>query len=237
MRAALRQGSAFAKQQQDASRSASYESAASAVEGTLSQHFVNGFVAEATNRQMDSAVVCAFNVGYLDDGVYSPTSKEVASTISTLNDLFCDSFPINAKDTQAGVPGILYGRYKGDHYAGGNPWILLTSALAEQLYRGAAEVLKLDGKIDEDALPIWKKVLNIEGSLQSMSAKDLAAAFAGAADGVLLRIRKHVEGNGFHLNEQLDKVTGAPMAATDLTWSYAATLMAMHARKSVEAAL
>jgi glucoamylase len=29
---------------------------------------------------------------------------------------------INRIDNKAGVPGILYGRYPGDSYAGGNPW-------------------------------------------------------------------------------------------------------------------
>ena len=46
-------------------------------------------------------------------------------------------FPINQKDTDNGVPGVMYGRYFGDHYAGGNPWILTTGALAQLFYRAA----------------------------------------------------------------------------------------------------
>lgn len=41
---------------------------------------------------------------------------------------------INVDDTSAGYPGILYGRYGGDTYAGGNPWVLSTAALAQLLY-------------------------------------------------------------------------------------------------------
>ena len=39
-------------------------------------------------------------------------------------------------------PGILIGRYPGDHYAGGNPWQLLTAALAEYFYLLAIDILK-----------------------------------------------------------------------------------------------
>ena len=58
----------------------------------------------------------------------------------------------------------------------------------------------------------------------------LHGAMAAAGDGVLTRINHHVESNNFHLNEQLDKNTGSPMAAGDLTWSYGATLKAIKAR-------
>jgi hypothetical protein len=36
----------------------------------------------------------------------------------------------------------MYGRYHGDTYGGGNPWILSTGALADLFYRGAVFSLK-----------------------------------------------------------------------------------------------
>ena len=36
----------------------------------------------------------------------------------------------------------------------------------------------------------------------------LAAIFAAAGDGVLLRLRRHVENEGWHLSEQIDRNTG-----------------------------
>jgi len=36
--------------------------------------------------------------------------------------VFCSIYPINSDDNNAGLPGNLWGRYPGDHYAGGNPW-------------------------------------------------------------------------------------------------------------------
>ena len=38
------------------------------------------------------------------------------------NQLFCEEYSINRTDDATGEPGILYGRYEGDEYAGGNPW-------------------------------------------------------------------------------------------------------------------
>ena len=40
------------------------------------------------------------------------------------------------------IPGILWGRYPGDIYAGGNPWPLLTSIIAEFYYKSASKILK-----------------------------------------------------------------------------------------------
>jgi hypothetical protein len=40
------------------------------------------------------------------------------------------TFSINQADTNAGIPGVLYGRYEGDGIAGGNPWILTSAYLA-----------------------------------------------------------------------------------------------------------
>lgn len=184
----------------------------------------------------------SFADGYLGDGVFGPTSKEVAGTVSTLNELFCDMFQINQDDTKNGVPGILYGRYEGDHYAGGNPWILLSSALAEVLYRGASEMLTTSTEtMNVEDMAAWSKILDVDFDGSDVAQLDplvMAKAFAGAGDGVLTRIRSHVDGaNDFHLTEQIDRSTGATVAAHDLTWSYAATLKAVHARSTYVAAL
>jgi len=234
IRAALTKGAAFAQAQGDSDRSNKYAAAAKAVGDTLEGHYDSGFVFESSSRKKDAAVICAFNDGYLGDGVFSASSKEVAGTISTLNTLFCNSFAVNQADTKAGVPGILYGRYEGDNYAGGNPWILLTAALAELLYRGAAEV-QTTAAMDTAAYSTWAPVLGLDAA--QFDATTTAKAMAGAADGVLVRLRTHVKAGGFHLNEQIDRNSGNPMAAKDLTWSYATMLKAVHARKQYYASL
>jgi GH15 family glucan-1,4-alpha-glucosidase len=43
--------------------------------------------------------------------------------------------------------------------------------------------------------------------------------YHGVGDGVLLRLRSHVEQDGFHLAEQIDENDGTQISAADLTWS------------------
>lgn len=117
------------------------------------------------------------------------------------NEAFCAEYPINLKDSQAAMPGILYGRYPGDHYAGGNPWILISAALAQLFYRVAAATSAGAGP-DADTLKIWSEALHINTTLTSQTA---ANVFAAAGDSVLMRIAKHVRdaGVGFRLDEQV----------------------------------
>lgn len=87
--------------------------------------------------------------------------------------------------------------YKGDVYFGGNPWVLTTAALASLLYRGAKHILT-DGMPSESALDKWAEAFNVPDNGYSFpsSQAELAQVFAAQGDGVLQRIRYHVEGNG-----------------------------------------
>ena len=56
---------------------------------------------------------------------------------------------VNQDAINSGQSGILIGRYPGDHYAGGNPWQLLTAVLGETFYLGAKATVS---KIHESGL-------------------------------------------------------------------------------------
>ena len=144
--------------------------------------------------------------------------------------MFCNEYAINTADTSKGLPGVLYGRYQGDSYAGGNPWVLSTAALASLFYRGAIDILA-HGVPSASVLDAWKKAFNTQTALPT-SASALAKFFAAQGDGVLLRLRSHVTARGFHLDEQIDRNNGAQISAKDLTWSYAEVLNAMSHRKN-----
>ena len=132
------------------------------------------------------------------------------------SNLFCNEYAINKADSTAEVSGILYGRYGGDTYGGGNPWVLTTAALAQLLYRAAIYVLNPPSSIgseypvSSDALNMWKLALNSPNPLPTSNTSALADIFAAAGDGVLLRLRYHVIGYNWHLFEQLNETTGAP---------------------------
>ena len=250
MRKALAHGAQFAQKMGDSQSAQSYNSVLQTLNGPLARHFNGQFVFEEDNRQKDAAVMCAFNDGDMMDGVFAPNGGEVAGTISTLNDLFSSTFPINQKDNQAGVPGILYGRYAGDQYAGGNPWILTSGCLAETLYRAANATAAQNKMPPPTAASHFKGILRDlnPAALAAVAAAEgkaldldtpagLARALVLSGDGVLNRIRYHTINNNLHQPEQLDKNTGQEASATDLTWSYATILKAMKARDDTMATL
>jgi glucoamylase len=79
MRRAMVEGAAFARQMNDTATAATYERAAAAINSTLAGHIQDGYVIEAQNRPKDGATICAFNNGYLEDGVFSPARCDAGS--------------------------------------------------------------------------------------------------------------------------------------------------------------
>jgi glucoamylase len=189
---------------------------------------------ESTNREKDSSVTHAFSSF---PGYYQPTDPKVAATIKTLNTLFCTTFQVNQDDDKKGIPGILYGRYQGDTYAGGNPWQLLTAVLGELFYQGANYQLEqaqsANDLLSADTISAWKELF--PSLTEQSTVLDFAAAALTAGDAVLYRLYLHVKDDNGHINEQINKVTGLQMAAKDLTWSFANTMRAYHYRNKASA--
>ena len=126
---------------------------------------------------------------------------------------------------------MLYGRYQNDNYAGGNPWVLSTAALAQLFYRGAQEIQD-NGAPSGDALEMWKNAFSLDSDLPT-DETELANVFIAAGDSVLQRLYIHVKDDDGHLAEQLDRNDGHQMSAENLTWSYAEVLNAMRVRALV----
>lgn len=229
MRKAMLMGADFAKVMGDDAKAATYADTAAAIDAVLYDTHYNGkYIFEETNREKDGATIVGLNDGYhAGDANFGPTSIEVANTVAQYNLAFCAEYSINSEDTAKGLPGILYGRYPGDTYAGGNPWVLTTAALATLFYRGSLE-LAGGAMPNVDAQAIWADALGEENFPASSSAA--ADLFLRAGDSVMIRLKSHVVDDGFHLMEQIDRNTGKQMSAKDLTWSYAEVLNAVTAR-------
>ena len=227
---ALTEGAAFATLMGDTASAQRYTAAAQQVNSLLLGHWTGATLIESVGRPLDGATLAALNDGVGDSMAtpFGPTTQYVAGTVRTLVNAFCGAYPINDKDTSNGVPGTLIGRYPGDHYGGGNPWILLSNHLALLFYRGAEYTLRTQELPTEAALMEWNKLLRPETHFRKRWAShvQLAQDFLAAGDGVLQRVRYHVAGAGFHLAEQLDKRTGFEYSAKDLTWSYGTMLKA-----------
>jgi glucoamylase len=188
-----------------------------------STHWNGFYYYESNNRPVDGAVIVGLNDGYDDyDNFLDPLSYEVASTVYYYNQIFSKEYPINLKDK--GFLGILYGRYPGDVYAGGNPWILTTASLASLMYRISLK-LKLGNTLSQNTLNMWSKALNVQ-----QIPDDKTNFFKSQGDGLLLRIKKYIESYDYHMYEQIDKNTGQQISAYDLTWSYAEVLNAINIR-------
>jgi glucoamylase len=224
MRKALQLGSDFAnKVGKDSDRAAKYAQTAKEISDALSDHIEDdGFVFESTNRKIDTAVIEAFNVGDMEDGLFGPLSREAIMTLVGLAKNFCNEYDLNQQAAKGDIPGVLFGRYKGDSYDGGNPWVLLTASAATLMYRQAA-AMAAGGKI-EDA--------TASSALEALLGQDVTAEnLLGGGDAILNRMRTFLS-NGLHMNEQIDRNSGSLTSAKDLTWNYANVLKAMKARSA-----
>jgi glucoamylase len=189
-------------------------------------HWNGYYFYESNNRPVDGAVIVGLNDGYdSEDNFLNPLSYEVASTIYYYNLVFSSEYPINKYDMS--YYGILYGRYPGDVYAGGNPWILTTAALASLMYRIAIQLN--NGKTMEyNTINMWKNALNL-----NEMPNNLVKLFQSQGDCILKRLKIYVEPYNFHMYEQIDKNNGKQISAYDLTWSYAEVLNSLKWREQL----
>eukprot|EP00428_Durinskia_dybowskii_P030560 CAMPEP_0170244924 /NCGR_PEP_ID=MMETSP0116_2-20130129/22243_1 /TAXON_ID=400756 /ORGANISM="Durinskia baltica, Strain CSIRO CS-38" /LENGTH=529 /DNA_ID=CAMNT_0010495789 /DNA_START=111 /DNA_END=1700 /DNA_ORIENTATION=+ len=188
---------------------------------------------KSKGKDLDGAVLLALiHSGWVDyrpvkglslEPADSPTSVAVANTVRAHIATFCHLYPINQHDSARGVPGVLLGRFPRDMYGGGNPWVLTTAALASLLYQ-ASRAVSWDGALSASQLDAWRLALN------QPSFSGTASDFRLAGDSVLLRLKSHVEVDGFHFYEQISKATGDEYNAKDLSWSYVEILSALGER-------
>lgn len=146
------------------------------------------------------------------------------------------------------------GRYPEDSYQGGNPWYvnresalktriandaryLSTMAAAEQLY-DAIYQWRQQGSITVTpiSLPFFKDVYSSAAvgtySSSSSAFTSIINAVAAYADSYMANAQKYTPSSGA-LAEQYSRSNGAPLSASDLTWSYAAFLTAFNAKKAI----
>lgn len=192
-----------------------------------STHWNGYYYYESSNRPIDGAVIVGLNDGYDEiDNFLNPLSYEVASTVYYYNILFSQEYQINNYDQKIG--GILYGRYPGDIYAGGNPWILTTASLSSLFYR--ISNLTKNKSIPDNIIAIWSKAFNVDKEIIN---KNISLFFKQQGDIVLNRIKYYIKDYDYHMYEQIDKNTGKQISAYDLTWSYAEVLNALNLRNKI----
>ena len=141
------------------------------------------------------------------------------------------AYPINVIDAPNGI-GPLIGRYLGDEYDGlsltsdtGHPWVVCTCSFA-QLYYELAGAIQRGAAVPAD--PLADSFLTQVGVNAASAPADVVAALRSAGDSMLNAVIYH--SNYLELSEQFDQGTGFEKSVANLTWSYAAFLLAVAAR-------
>ncbi|MBN9110655.1 MAG: hypothetical protein J0I34_17980 [Pseudonocardia sp.] len=168
-------------------------------------------------------------------GALEVTDTRVLATVAALRAAWTggpDAYPVNAADAALGL-GPMFGRFPGDTYDGddndsgtGHPWALCTANVAEVHYDLAAAVASTGRIPIDDRSRLFFDQLGI-GATTTIA--DVAAILCDAGDrmlGALIRHSDHLE-----LSEQFDAATGYEKSVRNLTWSYAAYLSAVRARR------
>ncbi len=195
---------------------------------------------------LDAAVLLAAIHGGRSDGRHSVLDDRILSCATVIEDMFAAEYPINR-----GRPldrGVAFGRYLGDDYFGGNPWVFVTLGVAELHYRVADCLAR---RRTYHATELSRGFLE-RALLRIGSHRTLAPGVDVLADAVLRRallrgliergddfvrtIRRATPASGL-LAEQFDKTNGSPASGHDLSWSYASFLSATDAREDARRSL
>lgn len=190
---------------------------------------------ESNNRLYDSAVIMGlvFNFGHgIDelDVLITPTDAKIAKTVLNLNQIFSESLPINLDDLKNNIPGILYGRYEGDQYNGGNAWIWTTAILA-CLFFICADYVKQNGLPDQNSIDAWKNVFNYHENI--LDSKSFIQLFIHGGNSILERLYYHTKDNDGNLYEQIDKNTGFMTSSQNLSVSCISILFDLYIREKI----
>ena len=193
------------------------------------EHFVANINTNIGRTGLDgNSLVGPITVFDIDASCDSPTMQpchsKTLSNFKALIDSFRAAYSIN-KDTPAGS-GIAVGRYIEDFYYGGHPWYLLTTGAAELLYDAVAQwKARRFLRVDETSLAFFKEVYPAakisKYTERTREFTKIIEAVTKYADSFVTIAQKYTPADG-SLAEQYNRDTGAPLSASDLTWSYAA---------------
>ena len=174
-------------------------------------------------------------------GAVPVTDPKLLATAARIHQQWSDpaspySYPINQDDAQrTPAVGPLLGRYPGDRYdgdtdalIGDHPWAICTANFAELYYR-LAHKISTSGTVPQDALaaPFLTQV----GVTSATSVTDVITALRDAGDRMLNALIFHSD--HLELSEQFDAFSGFEKSVSNLSWSYAAFLSAVRARKAI----
>ncbi|KAI0062951.1 glycoside hydrolase family 15 protein [Artomyces pyxidatus] len=186
---------------------------------------------------IDSAALLVSTFNYdpsadCDARTFQPCSDRALSSLKMLVDNFKSLYPVS-REIPEHKPGPV-GLFLEHEYGGGFPWYFTTFYAAQQLY-DALSTWDALGAITVTPVSVrFFRAFSADvatgayGSSSDMY-RTLADGVRAYADDLVLLCAQHGPEDG-QLPEGWDRATGQPVGATGLTWSYAASLTAFHAR-------
>jgi glucoamylase len=145
---------------------------------------------------------------------------ELANTMAKQVDIFRREYQINSENsfhTESTEKLMLIGRYAGDHYYGGNPWVLTSASLAYFL-----------NTFDLEAID--KSLLSDEFYKIFGSTNESLRKHGHSIIDTLMCVQRMNNGlkSKRSFSEQIDRYTGHYISADRLTWNYVEILRAVN---------
>lgn len=254
-RKAFINGALLMRRLSDNTRANSYSSIASQLTNSLQGHWneSRGYLSETINQQyykgggLDTSILLGVLYGDLHDATdpFAITNDRVMSSIYYLRNAFAGLYRVNIMNRQ--LPPLL-GRYTsdiydGNHFTYGNPWILITNALAEYYYTSAKRLVEQkEIRVTANNILFFQQIspelINHEGVIKLDKNREqfnaIIQALIHEGDQLLVNIKQYGvcydDGGCLHFAEQIDRASGKQVSAKDLSWGYATLLTAMQAR-------
>ena len=247
---ALGDGADFFRALGDEDRAQVFEQAARKTERTLDRYYFDGAyrtplpdpaLKPTPTLRLDNAAIIGIVQAARRNGPHSPADPRALATLVRLEHLFSRAYLINLE--RPPECGIAQGRYDGDTYFTGGAFYFSTLAAAEFYYRFAfatasgepISVSLANRNILADWLGAEDWTLGAETLRRELRAP-LAEKLLARGDAVMATVRRFAPEDG-ELAEQFSHIDGAPTSAKNLTWSYAAFIIACACRTRANNAL
>jgi glucoamylase len=166
-----------------------------------------------------------------NDNFFNLTDPAVVGTVLTLEDAFAPLYAVNRSWLAGGNAGMGWGRFPEDANdglgsTGGNPWPLATLwaaqycyLLAEKLASGGPFLVTDQRQADYFNRVAGEEIVSIGGRLLGQQVlMDLLPALRKCGDGYVQFVLAHQPPDG-SVTEQINRETGQPQGAHDLTWA------------------
>lgn len=257
-RKALIMGAAFLEQSNETKH---YLQIAKAIEKSMLQHWNQsvGYYSETIHQQyfkgggLNSSILLGVLYGNLNQAndIFALNNDKVMSSVYFIRAAFASLYKVNLEHQKN---AFLLGRYPNDIYDGnafiyGNPWLLITNALAEYYYR-LAILYRTEQRIvvTQNNLLFFNQLqshlVSKNGIIYSTDAKKFNAvidALIREGDNILTKVQSYATcystNSCAHFAEQLDRASGKQVSAKDLTWGYATFLSALATQREAKKTL